>query len=246
MYFIVFFFVTGRTLHTYHARVCGFRSGVMLLALTGHCASTVTCFCHLPPGFLSHCKEERLPELFPQTPAPSYSWPLRTQVADKVVSPSCFRSSLPSWPFSWCPLCHYFCPSVVFESCNVSHPSMFSLLDNVYDVIYTCLMSYPGITFVVARVMPSMMRSILRCVTESSFMRTFCLDFKWPVHWERGSSAVERQTHNLGTPGSNHLCYRFDDCAFSFSPLTPLFTQLYKWVPGYRQCWTCEWFSRCA
>ena len=31
------------------------------------------------------------------------------------------------------------------------------------------------------------------------------------------------------------LCYRFEDWAFSFSPLTPLFTQLYKWVPGYRQ-----------
>ena len=39
--------------------------------------------------------------------------------------------------------------NVVVESCNVSRPSMYSLLDNVYDVIYTCLMSYPGITFVV-------------------------------------------------------------------------------------------------
>ena len=27
---------------------------------------------------------------------------------------------------------------------------MYSRLDNVYDIIYTCLMSYPGITFVVA------------------------------------------------------------------------------------------------
>ena len=53
-------------------------------------------------------------------------------------------------PFSWCPLCRSFCPSVVFKSCNVSRPSMYSLLDNVYDIIYTCLMSYPGITFVVA------------------------------------------------------------------------------------------------
>ena len=105
---------------------------------------------HLPPGFLSLRKEEPLPELSPQTPVSGYSWPRRTQVADKAVSPSCFRSSLPSLPFSWCPLCHSFCPSVVFESCNVSHPSMYSLLDNVYDIIYTCLMSYPGITFVVA------------------------------------------------------------------------------------------------
>ena len=104
---------------------------------------------HLPPGFLSFRKEEPLPELFTQTPVPSYSWPRRTQVADKIVSPSCFRSSLPPCPFSRCPLCHAFSPSVVVETCNVSRPSMYSLLDNVYDVIYTCLMSYPGITFVV-------------------------------------------------------------------------------------------------
>ena len=31
-----------------------------------------------------------------------------------------------------------------------ARPSMYSLLDNLYDIIYTCLMSYPGITFVVA------------------------------------------------------------------------------------------------
>ena len=48
---------------------------------------------HLPPGFLSHRKEEPLPELFPQTPVSGYSWPRRTQVAHKVVSPSC--SGLP-------------------------------------------------------------------------------------------------------------------------------------------------------
>ena len=61
---------------------------------------------HLPPGFLSLRKEEPLPELFPQTPVPSYSWPRSTQVADKIVSPSWFRSSLTPCPFSWCPLCH--------------------------------------------------------------------------------------------------------------------------------------------
>ena len=104
---------------------------------------------HLPPGFLSLRKEEPLPELFPQTPVPSYSWPRSTQVADKIVSPSCFRSSLPPCPFSWCPLCHSFSPPVVVETGNVSRPSVYSLLDNVYDVIYTCLLSYPGITFVV-------------------------------------------------------------------------------------------------
>ena len=30
------------------------------------------------------------------------------------------------------------------------------------------------------------------------------------------------------SPGSNPLCYRFEDCAFSFSSLSPLSTQLYK------------------
>ena len=104
---------------------------------------------YLPPGFLSLRKEEPVPELSPQTPVSGYSWPRMTQMASKVVSPSCFRSSLSSCPFSWCPLCHSFCPSVVFESCNVSRPSMYSLLDNVYDIIYTFLMSYPDITFVV-------------------------------------------------------------------------------------------------
>ena len=101
---------------------------------------------HLPLVFRSLRKEEPLPEMFPQTPVPSYSWPRSTHVADKIVSPSCFWPSLPSCPFSWCPLCHSFSPSVVVESCNVSCPSMYSLLDDVYDVIYTCLMSYPPMT----------------------------------------------------------------------------------------------------
>ena len=65
-------------------------------------------FYHLPPGFLSLRKEESLPELSPQTPVSGYSWPRRTQVVDKSVSPSCFRSSVPSCPISWCPLCHFF------------------------------------------------------------------------------------------------------------------------------------------
>ena len=76
----------------------------------------------------SRLKKEPLPELFPQTPVSSYYWLCRTQVADKVVSPSCFRSSLPSCPLSWCPLCHSFSTNVVFESGNVSRPSMYSLL----------------------------------------------------------------------------------------------------------------------
>ena len=49
---------------------------------------------------------------------------------------------------------------------------------------------------------------------------------------ERVSSAVERWTRNLLSPGSNPLCYRFEDWAFSFSPLTSQLTQLFKCVPG--------------
>ena len=45
---------------------------------------------------------------------------------------------------------------------------------------------------------------------------------------ERGSSVVERRTRNQVSPGSIPLCYHFEDWAFSFSPLTPLLTQLYK------------------
>ena len=32
---------------------------------------------------------------------------------------------------------------------------MYPLLDNVYDIIYTCLMSYPGITFVLLTLLMS-------------------------------------------------------------------------------------------
>ena len=68
----------------------------------------------LPPWLLSFRKEEPL-RLSPQTPVSSYSWPRRTQVADKVVSPSCYRSSPPPGPFSWCPLCHSSSPPVVLN-----------------------------------------------------------------------------------------------------------------------------------
>ena len=39
---------------------------------------------------------------------------------------------------------------------------------------------------------------------------------------------MECRTRNQVSPGSNPLCYRFDDWAFSFSPLTPQLTQLYN------------------
>ena len=39
--------------------------------------------------------------------------------------------------------------SVVFQSCIVSGPYMYSFLGNVYDVIDTRLVSHPGITTVV-------------------------------------------------------------------------------------------------
>ena len=94
-------------------------------------------------------------------------------MADKLVSPSCFRSHLPYIPFS-CTV-HSFTivnsPSVVFESCNVYRASTYFLLDNVDGVIYTSLVSDPGIRLWSRRVipagLPSMMRSILQCATDS-------------------------------------------------------------------------------
>ena len=94
-------------------------------------------------------------------------------MADKIVFPSCL--GLP------CRLVHsrgvhsvtLFCPSVVVESCNVSCPSMYSLLDNVYGVIYICLMSYPGITCVVTQGNAEHDALHLPCATDSSSMRYF-------------------------------------------------------------------------
>ena len=79
------------------------------------------------------------PELSPHTPVSSYSWPRRTQVADEVVSPSCFRSSLSSCPFSWCPLCHSFCQSVVCESCNVIQLAYAMLYSNRQEILTVSL-----------------------------------------------------------------------------------------------------------
>ena len=41
----------------------------------------------LPPGFLSLRKEEPHPELFPQTPVSSYSWPRRILI---IKTNTCF------------------------------------------------------------------------------------------------------------------------------------------------------------
>ena len=56
------------------------------------------------------------------------------------------------------------------------------------------------------------------------------MDFNYIVegYVGHGSSVVEHRTRNQASPGSNPLWYRFEDWAFSFSPLTPLLTQLYK------------------
>ena len=61
-------------------------------------------------------------------PVPSYSWPRRTQVADKIVSPSCFRSSLSILVVSTLSLLVI---SVVVESCNLSRPSTIIVFNNV-------------------------------------------------------------------------------------------------------------------
>ena len=65
-----------------------------------------------------------------------------------------------------------------------------------------------------------------------AFLMTLRLGWRLAINWAR-----------VRIP---QVCYRFEDWAFSFSPLTPLLTQLYKWVPGYRQWWKCESISSCA
>ena len=60
-------------------------------------------------------------------------------------------------------------------------------------------------------------------VSRSNKISTSIINFYFILFVERGSSVVECQTRNR-IP----LCYRFEDWAFSFSPLMPLLTQLYK------------------
>ena len=57
----------------------------------------------------------------------------------------------------------------------------------------------------------------------------------------RGNSAVERRTRNQVSPGSNPPLLPFRRLGiFVLSTITQS-TQLYKWVPGYRQWWKYEW-----
>ena len=57
-------------------------------------------------------------------------------------------------------------------------------------------------------------------------------------HEERGSSAVERQTRNQGSPGSNPPNFLIPFRSLGIFVLftdAPLFTQLYERVPGHRR-----------
>ena len=116
---------------------------------------------HLPRRFLSLRKKEPLPELPTQTPVSSYSWPCRVQVANTVVSPSCFRSFLPSCPFAWCPLCQSFslicCLSIV--QCVPPHPCIpFLITLIIYLSCYidcfhaVCLLPHPHILLIMTRI----------------------------------------------------------------------------------------------
>ena len=69
------------------------------------------------------------------------------------------------------------------------------------------------------------------CQYESLFIETVMHDHKVIlVGMERGSSVVERRTLNQVSRVRIPLqvCGRFGDWAFSFSPLTPLLSQLYQ------------------
>ena len=71
-----------------------------------------------------------------------------------------------------------------------------------------------------------------------------------PGHWIRtgyhSSSVVECRTRNHVSPGSNLPLLPFRRLGIFVLSIDARLTQLYKWVPGYRQWWTCEWFSLCA
>ena len=67
------------------------------------------------------------------------------------------------------------------------------------------------------------------CQYESLFIETVMHDHKVIIGvMERGSSVVERRTLNQVSRVRIPLCYPFGDWVFSFSPLSPLLTQLYK------------------
>ena len=132
-------------------------------------------FYHLPPGFISLRKEESLPELSPQTPVSGYSWPRRTQVADKAVLH--FVLGLP------CRLVHSrgvhsFALFVHLLSLNGSmcpaHLCIPVLITSMISFTPVwCRIQVLGLCLWSRMVMPSMMRSILCFATDSSSTRAF-------------------------------------------------------------------------
>ena len=59
---------------------------------------------------------------------------------------------------------------------------------------------------------------------------------------------VECQTRNRESPDSNPHLLPFWSFGIFVLSTTLQFTQPYKWVPGYRRWWKCEWilFARCC
>ena len=78
------------------------------------------------------------------------------------------------------------------------------------------------------------------CMSSGPGLPPFHSSYSSCLHMECGSSAVECRTRNQVRPGSNPPpplpAYRFEDWAFSFSPLTPHLTQLYKRVQAIDRC----------
>ena len=66
----------------------------------------------------------------------------------------------------------------------VPRQSMNSRLDNIYDIIYTCLMSYPGIT--------------LRDHKRNTWIRNTWKIGVWLTIWNRMMSALLMEQHNAG------------------------------------------------
>ena len=65
--------------------------------------------------------------------------------------------------------------------------------------------------------------------------------FTQSLQMERGSSVGRMPDSQSREPGFESPLLPFRSLGIFFHFTTPQSIQLYKWVPGYRQWWKCEW-----
>ena len=105
---------------------------ILTIKYETHLDCSVFCVHNLRPWFLSLHKEEPLPGLTSQTSASAGD---AGHIRLVMLSLHLTVGVSPFYSVQSCPLCHCYSPSVISESCNVSRPSMYSLLDDMDDVI---------------------------------------------------------------------------------------------------------------